>query len=81
MVCVSAQTMHYLPREQGFYRFQVESSELHLDLWTPGGFSWAESPAKLQPNSTWNPPGLQMDLRSSRWTPSGFWWTLHNIEK
>ena len=50
------------------HRFQVDSTGLHLDLWSPHGvhvdFHWQ----RAQPNIFQSPPGVYLD---SRWTPDG----------
>ena len=60
------------------HRFQVESSGLHLDLWTLGGlqinFLWQ----RALPNYDQIPPGIHLD---SKWTseiPNGLH-GLHSI--
>ena len=40
------------------HRFQVDSTGFHMSIWSPGGFTLAESPAKFWPKSTWIPGEL-----------------------
>ena len=51
------------------HRFQVDSTGLHMDSWSPHGvhvdFHWQ----RAQPNIFQSPPGVYMD---SRWTPDGW---------
>jgi hypothetical protein len=61
----------YLREHEDFtlpYRFQVESTWSQVDLWTPGGLSLAENPAKVESKFIWNLPGLHLASRWTMWT-------------